>query len=183
MNSLFSISMKTSNSSQTANVRIDRIKLVSRVFMAVFFAAMLANGFFALCEIYLWLFHGRVVNDQAAPVFASQYRALENAFPLATTITLGLGSWFAFRLFALFGRGQIFTPRNISTAKWITGVYFLILIESLLFRRFVNRDYAVHEAPLWIEVTLMACLGILILFMAWIIDEGRKIQEEQALTV
>jgi Protein of unknown function (DUF2975) len=175
--------MKSILSPQLAIDRITRIQFVSRIFMFLFFAGMLANGLFALCEVYLWLFHGRVVNDQAAPVFAARYSALENAWPLVSTVTLGLGSWFGFRLFAHFGRGQIFTRQNISNTKWITFIYFLVFIECLLFRRFVNRDYALHEAPVWEEMTLMAGLGILVLFIAWILDEGRRMQEEQALTV
>jgi hypothetical protein len=175
--------MNTTVSSPAPASQIDRIKIVSRVLMVVFLAGALLNGFFLLCEVYLWLTAGKVVNDQAAPVFLSQYRALENILPLATTVTVGLGAWFGFRLFQLFGRGQLFTGQNISNTRKITFIYFLALIECVFARTFMNPAYAAHAAPAWLDLILMALPGLLVLFITWVLVEGRKLQDEQALTI
>ena len=163
--------------------RVDRIKIVSRVLMVIFFAGALLNGIFLACEVYLWLTEGRVLNDQPAPIFLSRYRALENLWPLVTTVTIGVGAWFGFRLFRLFGRGQLFTGENISNTRRITFIYFLVLMESVVTRTFMNPAYVAHEAPASLELILLACPGLLVLFIAWVLDEGRKIEEEQALTI
>jgi len=79
-----------------------------------------------------------------------------------------------YALFRLYGRGILFSERNVFYIRF--QGYYLIL------RFFVDyqiqgalHDMALSTTPLFI--------GLLIIFVAWIMDEGRKIQEEQELTV
>jgi hypothetical protein len=78
------------------------------------------------------------------------------------------------RLFWFYSKGIIFSEKNINCIR-VQG-YCLIIgnFIDLEMQRFI-RDSSVSLSPI--------IFGLLIIFIAWIMDEGRKIQEEQELTV
>jgi hypothetical protein len=88
---------------------------------------------------------------------------------------LGLGcAGVLIALFRLYGRGILFAARNVIYLRilgyWIIIDWFIdYQMQSTL------HDLALSSTPVLV--------GLLIIFFAWIMDEGRKIQEEQALTV
>jgi len=79
-----------------------------------------------------------------------------------------------FALFQLYGEGIVFSAKNVRYIRYLG--YALILSWGI--------DYlmqaSLHDMALSMTPVLV---GFLIIFAAWIMDEGRKIQEEQALTV
>lgn len=100
-------------------------------------------------------------------------------------LTWALGYWLAYKLFSAFSRGDLFSVEIIRWFRWIGCVGILLGIEI----KVTSFIAAIVSAPWW------ACLGaapflvfsvipgFAILCIAWIMDEGREIQEEQALTV
>ena len=83
-------------------------------------------------------------------------------------------SFVLLRLFWLYSQGIIFSGRNITCIR-VQG-YCLIIINliDLEMQQFIHAS----------SVSLTPILyGLLIIFIAWIMDEGRKVQEEQELTV
>ncbi|HEY1664026.1 MAG TPA: DUF2975 domain-containing protein [Verrucomicrobiae bacterium] len=78
------------------------------------------------------------------------------------------------RLFRLYSKGIIFTAKNVNCLRFF-GYYLIVdwfinyQIQSLL------QDMALSCTPIFV--------GFIIIFFAWIMDEGRKIREEQELTV
>ena len=78
------------------------------------------------------------------------------------------------RLFWLYGRGVLFSAQNVTCIRFF-GWWLMIdwFIEFQM--RSALRDMDLSTTPLLI--------GLLVIFAAWIMDEGRKIQEEQELTV
>ncbi len=79
-----------------------------------------------------------------------------------------------FSLFGLYRKGQIFTAHNVSHIRSLG--YFLIInwaLDDLM-------QSSLHDMDLSTNPIL---IGLLIIFFAWVMDEGRKIQEEQELTV
>lgn len=91
-----------------------------------------------------------------------------------------LGPCLFFRLFRLFEYGHTLTRQTASTLKWIgrwmLGLWFL----SLLFQ---------YSKPAWDSsssgISLFEHLptGLFICLIAWVMEEGRQIAEEQALTI
>jgi len=78
------------------------------------------------------------------------------------------------RLFRLYGKGILFSARNTLYIRF--QGYYLILDWVVDYQmQGALHDMAVSTTQLYI--------GFLIIFIAWIMDEGRKIQEEQELTV
>jgi len=82
--------------------------------------------------------------------------------------------WVMFSLFRLYQKGILFSARNVRHIKSLG--YFLIVNWAV--------DYQLQSALKDMDLsTTPVFIGLLIIFIAWIMDEGRKIQEEQALTV
>ena len=74
------------------------------------------------------------------------------------------------RLFWLYGRGILFSAKNVTCIRFF-GWWLMIdwFIEFQM--RSALRDMDISATPLLV--------GLLVIFAAWIMDEGRKIQEEQ----
>jgi len=84
------------------------------------------------------------------------------------------GGVMVLRLFWLYGRGILFSAKNIICIRffgWLLMIDWFIDLEI----QGQFHDYGLSMTPFF--------LGLLIIFFAWIMDEGRKIQEEQELTV
>ena len=86
----------------------------------------------------------------------------------------GFGYWVLFSLFGLYRRGILFSAKNSRHIRSLG--YFLIgnwgLNDQL--------QTTLHDVQL---STTPVFIGLLIIFVSWIMDEGLKIQEEQELTV
>lgn len=92
-------------------------------------------------------------------------------------VRLGLAFFAAgvlLRLFWLYGKGILFTVKNVNCIRLI-GYYLII-------DWFINYQIQSWLSDLDLSTTPVV-VGFLIIFIAWVMDEGRKIQEEQELTV
>jgi len=84
------------------------------------------------------------------------------------------------KLFGFFEKGILFTAETVRCVQILGGIYFAKFLVQLGFYFFVlplpdNR---------WLGVGLSDLFaGFLIIFIGWLIDEARKIREEQELTV
>jgi hypothetical protein len=82
--------------------------------------------------------------------------------------------WVIFSLFGLYRRGILFSAKNVRLIRML-GYYLIAnwVIDDQL--QSALKDENLSMNPVFI--------GLLIIFVSWIMDEGRKIQEEQELTV
>ena len=87
----------------------------------------------------------------------------------------GLGlCWALFALFRLYFKGIFFSATNI---RLIQSLGLALILGSIA-------DYQMQSAVREVDwSTNSIFIGLLIIFISWIMDEGRKIQEEQELTV
>ena len=94
---------------------------------------------------------------------------------------LGIISFY--RLLNLYEKGVIFSGANVSEMKrlgtYLAGYGILAVAASVIYAGGIALPWVLLEgiASPWIVV------GGAIYIVAWIMDEGRKIQEEQELTV
>jgi hypothetical protein len=104
--------------------------------------------------------------------------------------------WFAYKLFSFYARGDLFTPQVVRYMRWIGITSVLVGIWSVCHETSmsVNAGYLKYppssgwEIFSWFQhsfylLAFNLLLGFVFIFVAWIMDEGRKIQEEQELTV
>jgi hypothetical protein len=103
-------------------------------------------------------------------------QSLFSALFLGFTLIVTLGVWNGYRLFYDYSRGDLFTPKSVESVRRIGYCCLLLGIESYLSRA-VSSFGGLHD-PFFALFS-----GFIIFFIAWIMDEGRKVQEEQELTV
>jgi hypothetical protein len=163
--------------------QMNRIQIVSRAFRAIFFAFFIISiiGIFSLIVSIFVIKSSRFILDY------------QEVAGVGVEISVGIWAWYCYKLFDLCSRGNLFTSKVVGYIRKVGYSFFLMALVS-----FISRMVSVHSAASVLQITkinsdwqwmgllgLLTSLfpGFLILFIAWIMDEGRKIQEEQELTV
>jgi hypothetical protein len=78
------------------------------------------------------------------------------------------------RLFWLYGQGILFSAKNVNCIRFLG--YCLIINWFINYQmQGLLQDMDLSTTPIFV--------GLFIIFFAWVMDEGRKIQEEQELTI
>jgi len=184
--------MNANEISSKTNPRLNRIKIVSRIVRYV----LLAMFVLIICIFLLSLV-------STFRYFRHSWSAM--LFNAAFQIVLCLWYWKLAQLFRFYERGLIFafeTIRCIKILGFLCIVSWILLSISHLLHLFSQPSS--HPLTLQPGVTLTSVeeyrfgffsfifaginfgqllSGIIIVLIAWIMDEGRKIQEEQELTV
>jgi hypothetical protein len=129
---------------------------------------------------------------------------MEDLYP-SLSYSMGLFSfsdalecWFAYKLFSHYVNGDLFDPKAVRWMRWI-GILSLFrggtnLWNTLHVRLFDGYFHHVQAAPFALQIILYLQLffsqllhnlvfGCVIILIDWIMDQGRKIQEEQEFTV
>ena len=85
----------------------------------------------------------------------------------------------ALKLFGFFERGILFTAETVRCIQIMGAIYFVrFLVQVFLCLAVPSPDNQ------WLKVDLSDLFtSFLIIFIGWLIDEARKIREEQELTV
>jgi len=166
--------------STKSGVRLDRIKQISRVFMALCGCAAIVMGASTVIVIAAPFLNISFIGRTGGGIMLFQM-----ALTAAGCITRGYGFWCGFKLFGLYSHGELFTSNNIRCIRGIAYSFFLIGLETFAYGVPVLRSMRVPgRVPAGVDFGLGPILaGFLILFIAWIMDEGRKMSDEQELTV
>jgi hypothetical protein len=170
---------RTKKEVQDPQARLRRIRIASALFRWVIGISFVFAIYHLLAFLCGWPFFSQFPPRMAVAPGHVFTLAKEMPGGLLTLALLKTGLDFAaaaalFALFGLYRRGILFSARNVSLIRF-QGQYLILgyivdgAIQSLL------RDVNVSMTPVFV--------GLLIIFVAWIMDEGRKIQEEQELTV
>ncbi len=181
--------MNANEISQSATTRINRIIKVSSIFKWLFLVAALFSVYIGL-GIAIQILTGHrfeyPLNGQTEVIREYAGSWIE----AACRITEGIFAWFCFKLFTIYARGELFTSKIGDYIRLAGCAYLLKAFLDVSYRLILvhpTREFTFSGWGLSL-VYLLALIfalfpGFLILFIAWISDEGRKIQEEQALTV
>jgi hypothetical protein len=173
--------MNSTETSPAAGSRISRIQKVSGIFKVLFLlltlvcivASLESLGAlaFAMCRAFRW------------STFASDWYALMAA---GADLVSAVFLWFCYRLFKLYSRANFFTAEVVGSLRRIGLMFFFVTVVGVLSVGLLPH----HRTSLSEEISI--CIGdagnglffgFLILFIAWVMDEGRRIQEDLALTV
>lgn len=171
--------MNTNEMPSKGNRRMNRIQQVSGIFRTVFFAGVVLLVVGVLAQIPRIFVH------------ASGAR-FEPVITAAAGIASAVLAWFCYKLFSLYSRGQLFSSKVVSCIRRIGYTYFLMAALAFfsqmislhsgkgdLLPTAYHLDWAIY---VWGLAGALFSAS-LIIFIAWVMDEGRKIQEEQELTV
>ncbi len=175
--------------------RLQRIRYVARFFKWLCCAAFGVVIFVAAVAIFLPERVGKA-SDMAGSIsisvsgpiflrdFKPEYKALYPIFWLLLCALIGRGIGYLHRIFANMEQGRIFCGDNV---RCIRGIGWLLVAAPLLGVGFkLSKLIWSVDGPGMIDLSNLPndlLMGLFVIFIAWIMDEGRKIQEEQELTV
>lgn len=159
--------------------RLQRIQSAS-TWVQVLMGIFLVPGGYALLAFFMgWPFFAepkmRVVISHSH-IYTSPSEMPASIFYLWLVQILwgGFGYWVVFALFGLYRQGILFSAKNVRHIRSLG--YYLMVNWAINYQL----QGALHDMDL---STNALFIGLLIIFVSWIMDEGRKIQEEQELTV
>jgi|GEM_PF-1385032 len=172
--------MNTNEMASKANRRMNRIQQVSGMFRTLFGTFFFSSVVFFVVGVIPMFF------DHALGA------KCERVITAAGLISGAVLAWFCYKLFSLYSHGELFNLKAVSYIRRIGYTYFLMASVTFLSQMILlhsgkgdlpptayHLDWAVY---FW---GLAGALfpGFLIVFISWVMDEGRKIREEQNLTV
>ena len=165
---------------QSYQVRQNRIRIVSRIFRLLILISFLLPLFFAVGIYFGWVgVLPGVTKLEISPnqIYKWPFEIPNDVLALAL-VRLGLfgfGALVLNNLFRLYERGIFFSSKNVNYIRFLG--YYLMIDWAVV----IQLDELSHGI---VRLTFTKpCISLLIIFIAWIMDEGRKIQEEQELTV
>ena len=175
--------------------RLARIRYVARFFKWLCCAAFGVVIFIAAVAIFVpeqvgkasEMKEGSISFAMSGPIlmsdFKPEYKALYPVFWLFLCAFLSRGIGFLHRIFTNMEKGFVFCRDNV---RCIRSIGWLLVAAPLLRVGFELSKviWSVDGTGILIwNLPNDLLKGFFVIFIAWIMDEGRKIQEEQELTV
>ena len=175
--------MNTNEAASKVNFRMNRIQRISR-FIRLFLQTAILLIILALLVHCLAIVHKMFLSASAHPPNAGSasvppagnFKFWSNFLGLI----LGL-FWYctALKLFRYFEKGILFTAETVRCVQILGAINCVFFLWPLgLFFFTPSPDYHL----LWASLSNLF-IGFLIIFIGWLLDEARKIREEQELTV
>jgi len=183
--------MNANEISPKVNARLNRIKIISWALKVLLLLFFLSFG----CVPFV-----RKTPDGFWEVVLGTYRTFSDA-PLVAKLIVGLGIGVVlaaiitgYQLLNLYQKGIIFSAKNV---QLLGRIGFLAFGYGLLgtagssliatWNNWVNESGLMVNSVLWGVTALLSSPwiigGLFLVVISYIMDEGRKIQEEQELTV
>ncbi len=169
----------TGKGAKTANARLQRIQKVSGWVQGFTVVSFVGAGYTLLAFFmgWSWLSEPKVrIVISHSHIYTSPADMPDDIFYLwlVQIAWAVFGYWVVFSLFGLYRQGVLFVAKNVRHIRSLG--YYLIVNWAINYQmQGTVRDMDLSTNSLFI--------GLLILFVSWIMDEGRKISEEQELTV
>ena len=137
-----------------------------------------------LCAVPHWIKVSNTLDPQA--------KWLAWAIDLIPTLFEMCIFYWLIRLFKLYEKGEIFTPKNVRYL-WLIGITFIlkdvvkIFTEAFLSFILTFHDHGAAKYDIAISLSnhdlSTIFTGIIILLASWIMSEASKLQEEQSYTI
>lgn len=113
---------------------------------------------------------------------------------MVTMIPTGIamaGAYHLMRLFSLYQQGHIFSPSNVRCFKNLSRVLIWWFAAGIVQRTLLGIALTLHYPPGHRILTISLgspdltalLLGIILAIIAWVMEEGRKLQADQDFTI
>ena len=182
--------MNANEISPKTNPRMDRIKKVSANLRDFFHFSAVVTGISGVLQILSGLIYHQtlfgLIVFHLFPIVPNKFGfGLIGCITCFLTFAWAAGAWFAYKLFFLYARGDLFSAEIVRCIRRIGFVSILLGIGKCFpLAALMVSDHNWAVLPGLLLPSLSGIIpGFAIVVIAWIMDEGRKIQEEQELTV
>jgi hypothetical protein len=171
--------MNTNEIPRKANPRLGRIKQLSHFLKLLFWIYFVVLGLALAAGQVVMPIH---VGHQAfgslreIPAGLKIYEAFRCALYLLAVVVF-------YRLLNLYEKGIIFSAENVSHIRRLGELAVFYGVVTACLPVFESGGIPWPILPMNILFSPWLIVGCLTIIIAWIMDEGRKIQEEQELTV
>jgi hypothetical protein len=168
--------------SPKGNARLNHIQKVSRYIrlLLVYGIPVLVFCFFASGFVTSKSWLDNLLHNTSNGIAVLKQQEAFNAHQLAANTEMIFSLllflfWYrtALKLFGCFEKGILFTGETVRYIQILGGIYVGKFLLRLIFAFFVPMTMGMND--------LFA--GLLIIFIGWLIDEARKLREEQELTI
>ena len=162
--------------------RLRRIQVVARIFRFLCLLGMVA----LLAALIMTIFNPDEIRggfgDFRVEKLKPEYAWLKRPLIFALLTIPATLVWLSYRLFGLYSQGVVFGEANVRYIKrlgyWMIAAWVISMPIQLLQ---LLQTEAVRNFKFTVDGYFFG--GVLVLLLAWIMEEGRKLQEEQSLTV
>ena len=174
----------------------ERIQQASRrlryLLMVVFWAMPVINAF-------VWIFINNfpeIMTSKMLPYFVhlplpALTRLMGFMVVMIPTGVAMTGAYHLMRLFELYERGEIFKLSNVHCYKKLSRVLIWWFAAGILCQSLLSVVLTLHHPPGQRMLTFalsssdlaILLLGLILAVITWVMEEGRKLQEDQDLTV
>jgi len=162
--------------------RFRRIQIVAKIFRFLCQLAMVVLVACALMTIFNPDEMRGGLGDFRVEKLKSEYLWLKRPLVFLLLTLLATFVWLSYRLFTLYSRGILFSDANVRYIKalgwWMIGAWALSILVQLLHFLF---DVEHFVFKFTVDGNFLG--GLLVLLLAWIMEESKKLQDDQALTV
>jgi len=162
--------------------RVRRIQIVAKIFRFLCLVGMVVLVAAALMTIFKPDEVRGGFGDFRIEKLKPEYLWVKRPLTLVLLTIPATFVWLLYRLFGLYSRGVMFGEANVRYIKalgyWMIGAWVISMPIQLL-------QYLQDTERLFFKFNLDGYFfgGVLVLLLAWIMEEGKKLQEEQTLTV
>jgi hypothetical protein len=163
--------------------RLRRIQIISKIFQVLCVIGMAAVVLMAVTALFnpaLLTFESRALKIQQ---LKPEYGWVKQALALGILTITATFLWLLYRLFDLYRRGTLFGDANVRYIKhlgyWMLAIWALHIPMQLL--QFLTVLEAGRRFTLNVDGFFLG--GLLVILLAWIMEEGKKLEDEQSLTV
>jgi hypothetical protein len=152
-----------------------------------------------LINAMVWIFINEVpevIHRNILPYFVSMPlpvsgRLMGFAVAMVPTGVAMFGAFFLMRLFQLYEHGHIFQASNVRCFKILSRVLIWWFAVAIVTRTLLGVVLTIHHPPgqRILSITLgspdltVLLIGCILAVIAWVMEEGRTLQEEQELTI
>ena len=163
--------MNTNKTPPGGGTRLNRIKKTSRLLHVIF---LIYFGVFPLLLIV-----GHLQSPAATSILSPEMKAYE-ALRCAAWLLAAIATT---RLLELYEQGILFGAKNVSLIRRLGELSIFYGVITACRPVFETHEFTLPTLPMNILFSPWLIAGSLTIIIAWVMDEGRKIQEEQELTV
>lgn len=174
---------------------IIRIKRVSRRFRWIFSSLVIGIPIF---DSLFWLMYNHLPASGAFILTSQQAAALDSTtlfllfvVSLIPVSVATYGMFILSQLFRLYERGIVFSAENVKLYRrlgfviigWVVAIFVHIPLSSII--ETMNNAPGERNITLGFEIvdSFTILVGMVVIVISWVMDEGRQLEDEQSLIV